>query len=240
MAEVILLRGAVWRPPQSSLLNNQSPDHTTTETLSANARLLAQPSPNHHAPAMEPPPPARIAGGRARDHNLGPARTVGNSAKSLCSSSLITSKEDTKDDCCNFLLNYECVLNALQAHHLQVFATKRIICPVQATKKAANQNWFGRGRPRASQEARWRGALAQLQLSDGRLCQGHRMNRARTLGVVDREKGCGTLSKNAANPPHARFSMKCRQPPGHGQPSRRSSFIKSLSPTILSSEQPRS
>ena len=77
----------------------------------------------------------------------------------------MTLKEDTKGGCCNFLLNHECVLRALQAHHLQVFATERIICTVQATKKTAIQNWFGRGRPRASQEARWRGALAQLQLS---------------------------------------------------------------------------
>ncbi len=58
---------------------------------------------------------------------------------------------------------------------------------------------------------------------------GNRMNRARALGVVDCEEGCETLSKKCCQPPRARFSLKCCQPPARGQPSRRPSFIKSLS-----------
>ena len=133
--------------------------------------------------------------GCCKAQNPGPARTLGNVESPFCSSSLITLKEDIKGGCCIFLLNYECVLNALQAHHCRVSTVKRIVCPVQVLKNAAASNCFVRGRPRASQEARWRGALAQLQLSVVVCAREPRINHARALGVVDCGEGCEALSK---------------------------------------------
>ena len=57
---------------------------------------------------------------------------------------------------------------------------------------------------RISRSALARRACATSTLR-GRLCQGHRMNRARALGVVHCEEGCGTLSKKCCQPPARPF-----------------------------------
>ncbi len=121
------------------------------------------------------------------------------------------------------------MLNALQAHHLLVFATKRIICAVQAQPKKLPIRTGSVAADHAHLKKRAGEARLRNFNSPWSSAPGNRMNRALALGVVDCEEGCETLSKKCCQPPRARFSLKCCQPPARGQPSRRPSFIKSLS-----------